>query len=49
MKKYIYILSVAALSLTACESGYLETAPQNAEGTNRPRMLLWLSTVCAVL
>lgn len=34
MKKYIYILSVAALSLTACESGYLETAPQNAEGTS---------------
>lgn len=34
MKKYILLLSIAALGLTACESDYLETAPQNAEGTS---------------
>ena len=34
MKKYIYILSVAALGLTACNSDYLDTTPQNAEDTS---------------
>ncbi len=34
MKKYIFVLSAAVLGLTACGSDYLETAPQNAEGTS---------------
>jgi hypothetical protein len=34
MKKYIFIFSFALLGLTACESDYLETSPQSAEGTS---------------
>lgn len=34
MKKYIYLLSFTLLGFTACESDYLETAPQSAEGTS---------------
>ena len=34
MKKYIFILSVAMLGLTACSSDFLDTAPQNAEDTS---------------
>lgn len=33
MKKYLFLLSIAALGLTACESDYLETTPQSAEAT----------------
>ena len=33
MKKYIFIFVIAILGLTSCGSDYLETAPQNAEGT----------------
>ena len=33
MKKYVLLLSIAALGFTACESDYLETAPENAEST----------------
>ncbi|MBO4896508.1 MAG: RagB/SusD family nutrient uptake outer membrane protein [Prevotella sp.] len=34
MKKYIYILSIAALGFTSCGSDYLETAPESAESTS---------------
>ena len=34
MKKNIYMMCLAALGFTSCESNYLETAPQNAEGTS---------------
>ena len=33
MKKYIFILSIAALGLTSCEQEYLETAPEDQVGT----------------
>ena len=33
MKKYIFLLSIAALGFTACESDYLETAPEDQIGT----------------
>ena len=33
MKKYIFILSIAALGFTACEKEYLETAPEDQMGT----------------
>ena len=33
MKKYIYLLSFAALGFTACEKDYLETTPEYAEAT----------------
>ena len=33
MKKYIFILSIAALGLTACGSDYLETQSESAEST----------------
>lgn len=33
MKKYIFILSIVALGLTACESEYLDRFPQSAEAT----------------
>ena len=29
MKKYIFLLSIAALGLTACEKDYLETKPED--------------------
>ena len=34
MKKYILLLTVAAVGLTACESDYLETAPEDQIGTS---------------
>lgn len=34
MKKYIYLLSIAALGFTACESDYLETEPEDQMGTS---------------
>ena len=34
MKKYIFLLSIAALSFTACEKEYLETTPENQVGTS---------------
>lgn len=34
MKKYLFIFCVAFLGLTSCDSDYLETAPENAEGTS---------------
>ncbi len=34
MKKYIFILSIVALGLTACDKDYLETTPQSAEATS---------------
>lgn len=33
MKKYVLLLSIAALGFTACEKDYLDTAPENAEST----------------
>ena len=33
MKKYIFLLSVAALGFTACESDYLDTAPEASTAT----------------
>ena len=33
MKKYIFLLSIAALGFTACEKDYLETAPEDQMGT----------------
>lgn len=33
MKKYIYLLSIAALGLTACEKEYLNTTPEDQMGT----------------
>ena len=33
MKKYIYMLTIAALGFTACEKEYLETAPEDQMGT----------------
>lgn len=33
MKKYIFLLTIAALGLTACKSDYLETTPEYAEAT----------------
>ena len=34
MKKYIFLLSVAALGFTACEKDYLETHPEDQVGTS---------------
>lgn len=33
MKKYIFLLSIAALGFTACQSDYLDTAPEDQVGT----------------
>ena len=33
MKKYIFLLSIAALGFTACEKEYLDTAPEDQMGT----------------
>lgn len=34
MKKYIYLLSIAALGFTACQKDYLETAPEDQASTS---------------
>ena len=34
MKKYIVLLSIAALGFTACEKTYLETKPEDQTGTS---------------
>ncbi len=34
MKKYIVLLSIAALGFTACEKEYLETSPEDQAGTS---------------
>ena len=34
MKKYIFLLSIAALGFTACQKDYLETAPEDQAGTS---------------
>lgn len=34
MKKYIYLISFALLGLTACQSDYLETSPEDQVGTS---------------
>ena len=33
MKKYIFLLSIAALAFTACKSDFLDTAPEDQVGT----------------
>ena len=34
MKKYIFLLSIAALGFTACQKDYLETAPEDQASTS---------------
>ena len=34
MKKYIILLAAAVFGLTACDSDYLETSPENYESTS---------------
>ena len=33
MKKYIYLLSIATLALSACSKDYLDTNPESQMGT----------------
>lgn len=34
MKKYIYLLSIAAIGFTSCSKDYLETSPESSESTS---------------